>query len=248
MVDSVEKFSPNKDGGTWSTMAPLPFPRLNHIAVAVGSAMYVLGGVEGAPARPHMFLSTRSVLKFESIDKTWSMVAQLPPLLGSINVAAVLGLNIFVFSGEIDAIGHIFKYDTGSDVWTPLMLKATPRNYYYDNAVALHASIYLVGRRYNKQIGFPLFTRFDVITCLFKELAPPTEIDCRLFLVDGCIYAAGGWKYSSRVQRYNIRVDAWSEVACMGEGRRGFAHVTIPAMGLIEKPDLFDALCARLLL
>jgi N-acetylneuraminic acid mutarotase len=41
-LSSVEKFSPSSD--TWSTMVPLPETRLDHVAVAVGLAMYVLGG------------------------------------------------------------------------------------------------------------------------------------------------------------------------------------------------------------
>jgi hypothetical protein len=244
-VASVEKFSPNKDGGTWSTTAPLPFPRLNHIAITVDSAMYVFGGLDTAPARPHVYRSTRSVLRYDS--KKWRKLAPLPPGLGSFNVAAVLSSNIFVFGNERDAIGHIFKYETGSNTWCTVLLEATPKHYHYENAVALNGSIYLVGQRFNEEIGFTLFTSFDVVTRHFKDLAPPTEICCRLFLVDGCLYAAGGWKYSSRVQRYNVYADVWSEVACMGEGRRGFAHVTIPAVGVIEDANLFDALSARLL-
>jgi N-acetylneuraminic acid mutarotase len=42
LMTSVEKYSPSSDA--WSTMAPLPEARAEHAAVAVGSALYVLGG------------------------------------------------------------------------------------------------------------------------------------------------------------------------------------------------------------
>jgi hypothetical protein len=38
----VEKYTPSSD--TWSTVVPLLSARCDHAAVAVGSAMYVLGG------------------------------------------------------------------------------------------------------------------------------------------------------------------------------------------------------------
>jgi hypothetical protein len=41
-LSSVEKYSPSTS--TWSAVAPLPVVRATHAAVAVGSAMYVLGG------------------------------------------------------------------------------------------------------------------------------------------------------------------------------------------------------------
>jgi hypothetical protein len=41
-LSSVDKYTPLSD--TWSSMAPLPFARYYHAAVAVGSAMYVLQG------------------------------------------------------------------------------------------------------------------------------------------------------------------------------------------------------------
>ena len=43
-LSSVEKYSPGADA--WSVVTPLPELRSYHVAVAVGSAMYVLGGNE----------------------------------------------------------------------------------------------------------------------------------------------------------------------------------------------------------
>jgi hypothetical protein len=42
-LSSVEKYTPSSD--TWSAVAPLPSARYRHAMVAVGSAMYVLGGL-----------------------------------------------------------------------------------------------------------------------------------------------------------------------------------------------------------
>jgi N-acetylneuraminic acid mutarotase len=55
---SVEKHLPSTD--TWSATTPLPLARSSHTAVAVGPAMYVLGGVVGDIGR-----KKASVLKFD---------------------------------------------------------------------------------------------------------------------------------------------------------------------------------------
>jgi N-acetylneuraminic acid mutarotase len=66
---------------------------MQHAAVAVGSAMYVLGGsVDGARV-------TDSVLKFDSTQGTWRQVAPMPEPSNALAACAV-GSDIFVFGGN----------------------------------------------------------------------------------------------------------------------------------------------------
>jgi hypothetical protein len=58
-ISSVEKYSPSRY--TWNVLS-LPSIRSHHGAVAVGSAMYVLGGFDGGPV-------LASVLKFDSTQE-----------------------------------------------------------------------------------------------------------------------------------------------------------------------------------
>jgi hypothetical protein len=68
-LSSVEKYTPSSD--SWTTMAPLPFDRHRHAAVAVGSAMYLLGGI----CNGH---TSGSVLKSDSTQGTWIVVEPMP--------------------------------------------------------------------------------------------------------------------------------------------------------------------------
>jgi hypothetical protein len=78
-LSSAEKYSPSSD--TWSTVPSLPEARFDHTAVAVGSAMYVLGGrirTEAHDDEDDDEDSTESVLKFDSVQGGWSQVAPMP--------------------------------------------------------------------------------------------------------------------------------------------------------------------------
>jgi N-acetylneuraminic acid mutarotase len=86
-LKTVEKYTPSSD--TWSGVAPLPAGRSCHVEVAVGSAMYVLGGYAGSSL-------LASVLKFDSTQGTWSEVAPMPAVSSNF-AACVIGSNIYVF-------------------------------------------------------------------------------------------------------------------------------------------------------
>jgi hypothetical protein len=73
-------------------VVPLPTARSQHAAVAVGSDMYVLGGVVDRAA-------TASVLKFDS-HGIWSLVAPMPEV-GYAMATAVVGTDIYVFGGRL---------------------------------------------------------------------------------------------------------------------------------------------------
>jgi N-acetylneuraminic acid mutarotase len=105
---SVERYSPASDSDSWSAVAPLPLARQSHAAVAVGSAMYVLGGYDNDMAD--------SVLKFDSTQGTWSQVAPMPEAIYNL-AARALGSDIFVFGGYDgdDDQFSVFRYDTVAD-------------------------------------------------------------------------------------------------------------------------------------
>jgi hypothetical protein len=67
--ESVEKYSPSSD--TWTTVAPFPEARSGHVAVAIGSVMYVIEDFFDGYAND-------SVLKLDSTQGTWGHVAPMP--------------------------------------------------------------------------------------------------------------------------------------------------------------------------
>jgi hypothetical protein len=92
-LDSVEKYSPLS--GSWSTLAPMPIVRYGHVAVAVGSAMFVLGGSIGND----ISIDAVDVFKFDSAEGTWREVAPAQRGVYSSAVVAV-GIDIYVFGGK----------------------------------------------------------------------------------------------------------------------------------------------------
>jgi N-acetylneuraminic acid mutarotase len=76
-------------------VAPLPSARHEHAAVAVGSAMYVLGGISSESI-------VASVFKFDSSKQgMWSVVEPMPEPR-KLHAVCSIGSNIYVFGGRFD--------------------------------------------------------------------------------------------------------------------------------------------------
>jgi N-acetylneuraminic acid mutarotase len=115
LLSSVEKYSPSTD--TWSTVAALLETRSNHAAVAVGSAMYVLGGEVGEEIE-----ITASVRKFDTVEGIWRQVAPMPERSYAC-AACTIGSNIFFFGGRNSGYteqASVFKYCTETNEWSTL--------------------------------------------------------------------------------------------------------------------------------
>jgi N-acetylneuraminic acid mutarotase len=92
-------------------------PRSGNAAVAVGSAIYVLGGFSRRVA-------TATVLKFDSTHATWSEAAHLPRARSYV-AACAIGSEIFVFGGyrdfntdDGDSQASVYKLDTVTNEWS----------------------------------------------------------------------------------------------------------------------------------
>jgi hypothetical protein len=157
---SVEKCSPSSN--TWIAMVPLPGTRAGRAAVAVGSAMYVLGGkFDDNDA------GTASVLKFDSTQGIWSQVAPMPASRPFFAACAV-GNDIFVFGGEHVEEDHasVFKYNTVTNTWSTL--PPMPDSCSFISASVMDGLIYIVGAKRSTREYCDL-TRHRV----FGALSPP---------------------------------------------------------------------------
>jgi hypothetical protein len=218
-LSSVEKYSPSSD--TWSTVSNMPEPRSDHAAVAVGSTLYVLGGYAGADPAHY---PTASVLKLDSVQGIWSVVAPMPNPCYEF-AACVIGSDIYAF-GVISYNYQqrtVSKYKTETDEWSTLA--PMPSNASRHSALELGGLIYLVGAGDT----FCGFFRYDPASGVWSTLARLRH-SCRngsSFVLGGCLYAAGGKSEESKVQRYDVTTNTWTEVADMLEGRTHFGAVTI---------------------
>jgi hypothetical protein len=110
---SVEKYSLSSN--SWTFVAPLPEARANHVAVAVGSAMYILGGTGHSGG-------TANNLMYDTVSDTWTPVAAFPEARSEF-VCCAVGSDIFIFGGvnvRLSVQDSVFKYDTLTSVWTSL--------------------------------------------------------------------------------------------------------------------------------
>ena len=239
LLSDVEMYTPASN--TWSATAPLPAARGRHAAVAVRSAIYVLGG-RGGRARGANRATLCSVLKFDSTQGTWSEVAPMPA--GRLACAAcVIGSNIYMFGGfggdRLEA--SVFKFDTDADEWT--ILADMPQACISVSANFLGGLVYIVGAGGS---GRDVLC-FDPVSGMWSTLASTLQDRQRgsSFVVAGSLYAAGEVYHPSSVERYDVASNTWTAVADMLEGRLFFGAVTIGSTGPAEEQNLFDSLIAK---
>jgi kelch-like protein 17 (actinfilin)/kelch-like protein 20 len=229
VLSSVEKYSPAVD--TWNAVAPMPEARQGHVSVAVGSDLFVLGGIDYAGL-------TCLTLKFDSILGAWSEAAATP--IGQVRTAAAVGTDIYAFcqgpNGELDDAVH--KYDTLIDQWSNL----APMPFFDDNDISanvIDGLIYIV--------GFGETLRFDPALGLWDTLSLTLypRFCCATFVLGRSLYAAGGAGDASNVERYDVSTDTWTMVADMLQPRRSFSAVTTYVEGPAIEQDLFDSLITK---
>jgi hypothetical protein len=227
---SVEKYTPSTD--TWSAVTSMPVACSRNSAVAVGSVLYVLGAYD-APD---------TVLRFDTIVGTWSEVAPLPESRFGV-ATCVVESDIYVFGGfpPVEAMSQsVFKYDTLTNTWSTLapMPHACSRSAAYMNGL-----VYIPGAGVNRRENLC----FDPASGGWKTLAPlPTRRNqCSAFVLSGYLYAVGGQKSESSVERYDVDNDTWTAMADLTHGRIGFGAISIGSAGPAEEQDLFDSLIAE---
>jgi hypothetical protein len=245
---SVEKYSPSTD--TWTVVAPLPTARSHHAVVVVGSAMYVLGGYVDPPRNPsepwkqRNTAETASVLKYDTLQGAWSVVALMPHR--SCFAVCSVGRDIYIFGGgdaRFNKQASVFMFDTDTNEWSTL--PPMPFACYCHSASVLDGKVYIVGA---SDSGHEVL-RFDPESVAWSTLAPTLQSrqSGASFVVGGCLYAAGGGAptTSSSAERYDVASNTWIAVANMREGRSLHCAVTIGSAGPSEEPDLFDTLIAK---
>jgi hypothetical protein len=155
----------------------------------------------------------------------WSAVAPMPyPCFDF--AACVVGSDIYVF-GRIRNLhrqrNSAFKYNTEANEWSTLT--PMPGADHGISAQELDGLIYIV-RTGDLHCGLICY---DPASGLWSTLAPLPYGCIRgvSFILGGYLYAAGGHGNESKVQRYDVTTDAWTEAADMLEGRTHFGAVTI---------------------
>jgi N-acetylneuraminic acid mutarotase len=195
--------------------------------------MYVLGGL------------TASVLKFDSVQDSWTEVAPMPEMRYAFAACAV-GNDIYVFGGGGNGLrggrASVFKFGTEADTWSTL----TPMPHACANRIAslLDGLVYIVGAGTN----YRGVLRFDPASDAWSTLADTSSsrIGSTPFVVGGSLFTAGAaGNDTSLVERYDVASDTWTAMANMLEGRCYHKAVTFGSVATTEKQDFFDSLIAK---
>ncbi|KAI5863863.1 galactose oxidase [Durotheca rogersii] len=155
-VPSTSRFEAySLDDGTWQTLPPIPRAFTHTNAAAVGSRVYVLGGLTGDGA-DKIWRASGDCFVYDIAAGTW---AALPPMpAGQARGAAavaVLGATIYLAGGmerlEVKEGGAqtsltlVTAYDTAAGTWTALPALPAPRD--HAGAAVVGRALYVVGGR-----------------------------------------------------------------------------------------------------
>jgi N-acetylneuraminic acid mutarotase len=212
----------------------MPFGRSGHCAVALGDAMYVMGGITTD--------TVPSELKFDSRTQAWSEVAPMPEAIAYAG-ACVVGSDVYFLGGhrpDTSISATTFCYNTGTDAWSTLA--PMPEAKAFHSVCAIGGLIYVLGG--NSGISASVHC-FDPVGNSWSAVAPMSiaRSKCTSFVLDGSLYAAGGEDVGKRVasvERYDVTSNSWCTVAPMGQVRsRSCAHA------IHVEVNLFDSLLLK---
>ena len=193
----------------WSSLKPMPTARGALTAEAVGSKIYVIGGVTlpdkaGFPGltfnRPTKQLTVNEV--YDTDNNTWSQAAPMPTQRNHMGAATIDG-KIYVVGGRIGSgfilmstnMGVHEVYDPGKETWEPRAMLPTPRSGV--GAVALNGKIHVLGGEewsHNRAGVFRQHEAYDPKTNRWS-LLPPMQFPrhgLAVGVVNGKIYAISG--------------------------------------------------------
>jgi hypothetical protein len=243
MLATVERYDPDLD--IWRAAPSLPRPRYAHCACAVGTAMYVLGGIEQNEEGTDV--TVKSVLKFDSLMQTWSEGVSMPEERDSAG-ACVIGGEIYVFGGddeEGEATSTTYRFSTENNEW--VTLAPMPETLKEHSVCVLDGLIYVMGGRNGDNNFGDAVHRFDPVAILWSTVAPTSVARTTLgsFVLGGHIHAVGGFDGEDRLssmERYSVASDSWSGVA---GGELGTSKSTFCVHVVRLEVDLFDSLIAK---
>jgi N-acetylneuraminic acid mutarotase len=108
---SAQAFEFDPLAGLWSTLSPMPEPRLGGSAVTLGKYIYIVGGVGGSGA----------LLRYDPEDNTWESQASLAQAREHTAAVGFDGL-VYVIGGRWEGMGELSSvevYDPEQGEWFP---------------------------------------------------------------------------------------------------------------------------------
>jgi len=206
--------------GTWTTKADMPTGRWELSTCVVDGKIYAIGG-----AGP-VYQALRTVEEYDPATDTWTTKSEMP--------TARQGLSTSVVNGKIYAIGGgaasssayttvknfstVEEYDPATDRWTTKSDIPTARGCHSANV--LDGRIYVIGGSSAAPYGGTAILAVEVYEPATDSWTQKGDIPARrgagfTSVVDGKIYAFGGYGGLAKVHEYDPVTDTWIQKADM---------------------------------
>jgi len=219
------------EAGTWTQKADMPTARDNAGFAVVDGKIYVIGGLSSRRERIAV------VEEYDPATDTWMTRADMPNPRASHVAAAVDGV-IYAIGGwglgEPD-LSTVEAYDLATDTWTTKADMPTARA--LSDIAVVDGQIYVIGGVAGETVqenrALSTVEAYDPATDTWTKKAdmPTARLDLAACVVDGRIYATGGfplWPEDaaedalSTVEVYDPATDTWTQAPDMPRAR--FTH------------------------
>jgi hypothetical protein len=191
-INLVEKYDILTN--TWTEMAPMLHPRINHSVACVGTKIYVMGGGDIIERGNSAFIEV-----YNTVDDTWTHLEESMPEKTAIATTCVVGKDIYLFGGKNsyrNDSGMVHKFNTMDRTWTVVqnfrfVMDSNPNggNRMIGCAHVVGDVIYLIAPDGNAV----LFDPKDETVVPIESHGP--RVGGRTFSKDGCIYDVD-WNYN----------------------------------------------------
>lgn len=204
--------------GTWTTKAPMPTARTEHVVGVINGVLYAVGGDLAADVH------VTTVEAYNRITNTWTTKAPMPTARGQM-AAGVVNNILYVAGGQVAnncaPINTNEAYDTATDSWTTKAPMPTAR--WLFAAGAVNGIIYFVGGQPGCGGQFSTVEAYDPATNSWTTKAPmPTaRYGLSVSVVNGILYAVGGFNPNpvATVEAYDPVANTWSTKTSMSSAR-----------------------------
>ncbi len=214
--------------GIWTTKSDMPTGRWELSTCVVDGKIYAIGG-----AGP-VYQALRTVEEYDPATDTWTTKSDMP--------TARQGLSTSVVDGKIYAIGGgaspsgsyswaetfstVEEYDPATDTWTRKSEMPTARGWHSANV--LDGRIYVIGGSSSVPSGGTAILAVEVYEPATDSWTQKGDIPARIgagftSVVDGKIYAFGGYGGLGKVHEYDPVTDTWIQKADMPTRRCGLS-------------------------
>jgi N-acetylneuraminic acid mutarotase len=219
-------FSVANAQGTWASRADMPTGRWEMATSVVDGRIYAVGG-----AGP-IYQALRTVEVYNPATDTWTSKSDMPTARQGLTTS-VVNERIYAIGGgsayssayaTAETFSTVEEYDPATDVWTSKSEMPTARGWH--SASVVDGRIYIVGGTSSTPNNGTAILAVEVYEPATDTWIQKGDIPARrdagcTSVVDGRIYAFGGYSNGQSVHEYDPLTDTWTRKADMPIGRYG---------------------------